>query len=171
MKKPALATLGILILAAACSHSKESRQMEESPQPPAEEQSAAPVEGIVSSVDTERIAVRTGHMEEPEAFERTSRTIVLRDGQEVAWEELGEGEAVRVTYDAGIFGPDRVAQVEILSGPEAERLRSGEGMRESPTREPGGVESPMEPGSLEPRPVEPMSPPGSQSPVDDGMGF
>lgn len=168
MKKLTLAVLGMLAMATACSHSKESRQPEETTaQAPSQEQNLAPVEGIISSVDGERIEVRSPDMEEPEAFERTSRTLVLRDGQEVAWEELGQGEAVRVTYDAGIFGPDRAAQVEILSGPEAEKLRSEQNERPS---EPG-IESPTEPGSLEPRPVEPMSPPGSHGPDDGSMGF
>lgn len=164
MKNVIPAALSLLVLAAGCSHSKESKQaqQEEAAQAtPPEQQTLAPVEGVISSVDPERIELRAEAMEEPETFERTSRTLVLRDGQEVAWEELGQGEAVRVTYDAGIFGPDRITSVEILGGPEADRIRSEsnapEGSR-SPM-EPEGVETPTQPGSLEPRPVAPLTPP------------
>lgn len=174
MRVTTLAAVGLLVTAVACSHSKESQkqQQEETAQSQGQEgQALEPMVGIVSSVDPERIELQAEGSEEPETFERTSRTLVLRDGREVAWEELGEGEAVRVTYDAGIFGPDRLNQVEILAGSEAERIRSGAQRpeTESPLG-PEGIESPMEPGALEPRPVEPLSPPGSQMPEDDA-GF
>lgn len=70
----------------------------------------------------------------------------MRDGAEVSWDVLAEGDAVRVTWDRGIFGPDRVALVEVLSGDEAERVR----------RQVEGEATPEEESeTLEPRPIDP----------------
>lgn len=145
-----------------CAGTKEHK-------PPTEEeiQAAAPEPkmGVVTSVDGERLMIddTADTTDEPQLFERTTESIVVREGRTVNWNELQEGDTVRVSYDEGIFGPDRAVRIEVVPAEEAMPLEEPGGLEApEPTipDEPGVDENGMDtPGELGPRPIEPQDEP------------
>lgn len=165
MRGTTIAMLALVALGAACAGSKESQREEqpETTETTTSQKPEAPREGVVAQVDEQRLMLETPQATtaaagEPEIYERTTRTLVEKNGQEVGWDALTEGDAVRVTWDAGIFGPDRVARVEVLSGEEADRIRNEVQNPEATSPDAGSI---GEPGSMQPRPVEPAAPPST----------
>lgn len=118
-----LGTIGAL--AVGCAGGEKSRREE----PVATTQRQAAPEttvGIVTSVDSRRLMVERADNPggDPSLYEWTTRSIVVREGREIGWKELHEGDAVRVSWDRGVFGPDRAVRVEVLTGAEADEVRS-----------------------------------------------
>ncbi|WP_373046656.1 hypothetical protein [Vulgatibacter sp.] len=159
MKRTIVAIAALGLVASACSSGKES-QREDETAAQAEVEPVAPKMGVLTSVDAQRLMLDSAEDpgDDEELFERTTRSVVMRDGSEIAWEELSEGDAVRVTWDRGIFGPDRVAQVEVLSGEDADQVRQQVESGSIGMEEENGIGGPMEPREIEPE--SPSSEPG-----------
>lgn len=159
-----IALLALGFAASACSSGKKAQKEEETAQAPTEV--TQPKMGVVTSVDSQRLMLDSAEEpgDEEALFERTTRSVVMRDGSEVGWEDLHEGDAVRVTWDRGIFGPDRVAQVEVLTGSDADRVRQ---QVESGMEDDSDVYQPMQPREIDPgvgMPGGPTSPDGEMDP-------
>lgn len=167
----ALAALALALGAGGCSGGKESRREEERSPAASAGEPTTPMTGIVSRADGQRVMLEPADVpsDEPLLFERTTRSVVIRDGREVSWNELQEGDAVRVTWDRGIFGPDRVVQIEVLSGREAEEVR--ERVEDEMDVDDQGIGDPMEPRPIDPGtdvPTDPTLPPAPVQPGDPG---
>ena len=158
MGKRALAAVALGLLAGAWSGGREA-QREEAPATVQKEQTV-PKTGILTSVNNQRLMIDP--IDDPgtdtELFERTTRSIAIRQGQEIRWDQLKEGDVVRVTWDRGLFGPDRVARVEVLPPHEAEEIRQQ--MLDQSERD-TGIGSPLEPREI-------PSPSGWPADGDDG---
>lgn len=161
-----LAALAVAMLALGligCSGSKESQREDEVARAPAEP--TEPMAGVVTSVDGQRIILDVGDSpgEGDMLFERTTRSLVIREGREASWEDLHEGDAVRVMWDRGVFGPDRAARVEVLEGDEAEQVRrevEGDLQLDDPYGEPMGPRE-IDPGVGSPS--ETLPPPSDET--------
>ncbi|MGI5860599.1 MAG: hypothetical protein ACOX6T_00915 [Myxococcales bacterium] len=59
---------------------------------------------------------------------RDDSTEIVRDGQPIAWNQLTEGVPVRVSFEPAA-GPEKASRIEVLTGQEAEQLRSSLGQQ------------------------------------------
>ncbi len=171
MDKRIIAALALGLVASGCSGGKEAQRPDDAQGQETQAQSAptAPKTGLVTSVSSQRIMIDDAEApgDDTEMYERTTRSIVLREGREISWDQLEEGDVVRVTWDRGVFGPDRAARVEVLDEDEAEQIKAqmdqdqqqpGVGAPLGPREIPPGTMpgGPMAPGSgTESGPVEP----------------
>ncbi|HCF61027.1 MAG TPA: hypothetical protein DFS52_23905 [Myxococcales bacterium] len=57
---------------------------------------------------------------------RDESTEIVRDGQPIAWDELPEGAPVRVSFEPAA-GAEIASRIEVLTGQEAEQVRSSLG--------------------------------------------
>lgn len=161
MTRWTIALLALAVAAGACSSGGQSQRDDEMTRAPAE--ATTPKMGLVTSVDSQRLMMESTDDPggEEALFERTTRSVVMRDGNEVGWEEISEGDAVRVTWDRGIFGPDRVAHVEVLGDSEADQVRQQ--LEGDMQMDDDGFGQPLEPRPIDPgvgMPGEPMPPAG-----------
>lgn len=154
MKRILLVATGIATLAlAGCAGSKEAKR-------DAEETVAgmeATKEGMVVAVREDRITVRDMSSSQGETidFQRTSETDLVRGDEPFSWTELSQGMPVRVSYDSDA-GPEKATKVEILTGSEAEKIRSKSG---SGWSKPEGITRPRGEGG----------PPPADAPEGNGM--
>lgn len=173
MRNTTIAAIALGLIAVACSSNEEARREDEQAAMQAPAQQTAPKVGVVASVNNQRLMLDDAAApgEEKEIFERTTRSIVTRDGNEIGWDQLQEGDVVRVTWDRGLFGPDRAARVEVLPEHEASRVRAkmeNEGAEEQP-----GVGGPLGPREVSPpsgtgEPSEPGITPGTGTGTESG---
>ena len=133
MKRMLLLGMGVAALAfAGCAGSKEEKRGEQT----AAKQAESSKEGTIVSVQEDTITVRDA--ENPQGrtirFQRTAETDIVRDDRPFSWTQLSQGMPVRVSY-APVAGEERATRVEVLTGSEAEQVRSRAG-------ESGGWERP-----------------------------
>lgn len=74
---------------------------------------------------------------------RSESTEIVRDGQPIAWDELTEGAPVRVSFEPAA-GAEKASRIEVLTGQEAERLRSSLGQPQEPDAGAAGESGPAE---------------------------
>ena len=162
--------VGLGLALGGCSGGKET-QREDETATQAVTQPTEPKIGLLTDVDSRRLLLDAADDpgDEPALFERTTRSVVMRDGAEVSWDVLSEGDAVRVTWDRGVFGPARIAHVEVLSGADADRVRQQ-------VEGDSGFEEDLD--TMEPRPIDPgpvvpgdPTPPGQEPGTEPGPGF
>ena len=161
MGKRTIAAIALGLIASACSSGKEAKREDEvARDTQAVSEPTTPKTGRVTSVNSQRLMLDDAQApgDDTELFERTTRSLVIRDGREISWDQLQEGDVVRVLWDRGVFGPDRVARVEVLDEDEAQQVRSE---MENENRQPG-LGDPMGPREISP-------PAGTGMPGDPGM--
>ncbi len=82
-------------------------------------------EGTIVDVQQDFIAVQDAEdpQGEPLRFQRTETTDLVRDEEPFSWPQLAPGMPVRVSYEAEA-GAEQASRIEILTGSEADEVRS-----------------------------------------------
>jgi hypothetical protein len=146
--------LAVLALAAGCAGSKAEQKPDKVTE--------RTVTGNLEFVDSRSVMVSSpDHPDAPaQLLSRGADAKVQRDGHDVKWSELNEGEQVRVTYTERMSGPSEVARVEILSGDAKGGKDTKDGAVAPPPMEPDTQEPPFpgEPGSDTGRESNPLPP-------------